>query len=276
MKAPAPLRTKDLAEVPGVLGTIARERANDYAGERTPDAVAPSGADPARLPNALRAPGLSVMAEIKRGSPSAGTIAPLDPVRAARAYQRGGAAALSVLTEPRHFGGSLTHLRRVAEVSDLPVMRKEFVVHPLQVAEAADAGADGVLLIAAVLGPALAAYLAYARAFGLAALVEVHDEAELDAALAAGTDLLGVNNRDLGTLEVDLSVAPRLLTHARGAGFEGVSVAESGYARAEELRPLRGVADAVLIGTSLAGSEDLEVALRTLREGLDAGEEGAE
>jgi indole-3-glycerol phosphate synthase len=116
-----------------------------------------------------------------------------------------------------------------------------------------------------VLGDALAPYLAYAHALGLEALVEVHDEAELDAALAAGARVLGVNNRDLRTLEVDLRVAPRLLRAARRRGYAGVAVAESGYRSAAELAPLVGLADAVLVGTSLAASADLRGALEALR-----------
>jgi indole-3-glycerol phosphate synthase len=253
-----------------VLGRIARERAADYAGVPVP--VPPpsgAGAGSGRLAGALAAPGLAIVAEVKRGSPSAGTLADLDPVEAADAYRRGGAAALSVLTEPRHFGGDLAHLRAVAAAVPLPAMRKEFVVHPAQVVEAARAGAAAVLLIAAVLGERLAAYRAWAAAWGLDALVEVHDEAELEAALAAGTEILGVNNRDLRSLEVDLATAPRLLRVAREAGFGGATVAESGYARGEQLTGLAGLADGVLIGSALAGSGDLEGALRRLRSEME-------
>jgi indole-3-glycerol phosphate synthase len=264
--APAPLDAAALAAVPGVLGRIARERAADYAGVEVPAPPPPGAAGRAgRLRDALAGPGLAVLAEVKRGSPSAGALADLDPVEAARAYRRGGAAALSVLTEPRHFGGELAHLRAVAREVDLPAMRKEFVVHPAQVAEAAQAGAAAVLLIAAVLGERLAAYRAWAGAWGLDALVEVHDEAELEAALHSGSDVLGVNNRDLRSLAVDRATAPRLLRAARSAGYAGRTVAESGYDRGAQLRELRGLADGVLIGTALAGSGDLEGALRRLR-----------
>lgn len=259
----APRTAGRLADVPGVLGRIARERAADYA-DAPLGGEAPRAADGARFEAALRAPSLAVIAEIKRGSPSAGAIADLDPVATAHAYARGGAAALSVLTEPRHFGGSLAHLRDVAAASPLPAMRKEFVVHPAQLHEAADAGASAVLLIAAVLGPELGAYLALADRLGLAALVEVHDEAETDAALDAGASVLGVNNRDLRTLEVDLATAPRLLRRARDAGFGGVAVAESGYRTPEDLAPVRDLADAVLVGTALARSGDPAGALRAL------------
>jgi len=267
-RVPAPLDAAALAGVPGVLGTIARERADDYADVPVPDPVAQARLRRGRLAAALRAPGLSVIAEIKRGSPSQGAIADLDPVAAARAYEAGGAAALSVLTEPRHFGGRLDHLRAVADASGLPAMRKEFVVHPAQLTEAADAGAAAALLIVAVVGPRLRAYLDYAHALGLDALVEVHDEDELDLALAAGSEIVGVNNRDLRTLAVDRGTAPRLLRRAREAGFGGVLVAESGYAAADDLAEVLGLADAALIGTSLAGSGDLTGALRTLLAGV--------
>ena len=267
-RVPAPLDAAALADVPGVLGTIARERADDYADVPVPDPVAQARPRRGRLAAALRAPGLSVIAEIKRGSPSQGAIADLDPVAASLAYEAGGAAALSVLTEPRHFGGRLEHLRAVADASGLPAMRKEFVVHPAQLTEAADAGAAAALLIVAVVGPRLGAYLDYAHALGLDALVEVHDEDELDLALAAGSEIVGVNNRDLRTLAVDRGTAPRLLRRAREAGFGGVLVAESGYAAADDLAEVLGLADAALIGTSLAGSGDLTGALRTLLAGV--------
>ncbi|MEX2502630.1 MAG: indole-3-glycerol phosphate synthase TrpC, partial [Trueperaceae bacterium] len=263
--------TARLALVPGVLGRIARERANDYADAAAPapptgDAATPPG----RFEDALRGPGLSFVTEIKRGSPSQGAIADLDPVRAAHAYAEGGAAALSVLTEPRHFGGDLAHLRTVARACPLPAMRKEFVVHPAQVAEAAEAGAAAVLLIVAVLEDATGAYLRYAHALGLDALIEVHDQRELDLALNIGARIVGVNNRDLRTLDVDLRTAPRLIQAARDAGFAGACVAESGYAIANDLREVLPLADAVLIGTSLAGSGDLTGALRTVRRDVGA------
>jgi len=282
VEAPQPLAPDSWGPSLGVLGRIARERAHDYAGAAVAY-PATAGAEPtaAERPrpafaasllaarDAARAASqplqLAVIAEVKRASPSQGGIAPLDPVEAARAYRAGGAAALSVLTEPRHFGGELAHLAQVAAAVDLPLLRKEFVVHPAQVVEAAANGASAVLLIVALLGERTGAYLRFAHALGLEALVEVHDDAELDVALAAGTRLLGVNNRDLTTLRIDLATAPRLIARARAAGFDGVAVAESGYRAAVELTELHGVADAVLVGTSLAGSGDLAAALERLR-----------
>lgn len=265
----APLDQGVLARVPGVLGTISRERAADYAEVPVPAAPSRDGARPGRFESALRSGRLEIIAEVKRGSPSQGAIAELDPVTAAIQYQAGGAAALSVLTEPRHFGGTLEHLRQVATAVALPAMRKEFVVHPAQVHEAAQAGAAAVLLIAALLGEALADYLRYTWALGLDALVEVHDDTELGQALEAGSELIGVNNRDLRTLEIDRSTAPRLSRKARQDGFTGVLIAESGYHGPESLREVVGLADAALVGTALARSGDLESSLRAWRAALD-------
>jgi indole-3-glycerol phosphate synthase len=260
---PEPLTLAELERVPGVLGRIGRERLHDCL--QAPEVWDGSSGGPrASFLEALRGPALSLIAEIKRASPSQGQIAPLDPVTAARQYAAGGAAALSVLTEPRHFGGVLQHLRDVRQAVGLPLLRKDFTVHPVQLEEALAAGASAVLLIVALLGEQTAAYLRYARELGLDALVEVHDDAELDIALASGARLIGVNNRNLVTLEIDLATAPRLITRARAEGYAGLLVAESGYHSADEVLELQGVADAVLVGTSLAGSGDLEGAVRTL------------
>lgn len=285
---PSPLSSDQVDRVPGVLGKISRERLQDYADYRPAQAASEHvGAETGRVDRPVRpsfeqalragaaarsaadATPLAVIAEIKRASPSQGAIAPLDPVAAAQAYAAGGASALSVLTEPRHFGGSLQNLRDVASSqageSALPLLRKDFTVHPRQVVEAAAAGASAVLLIVAVLGEQTRAYLEFARSLGLDALVEVHEDGELDVALAAGASLIGVNNRDLRSLEIDLNTAPRLVRRARDEGFDGVLVAESGYRSREELHAVEGLADAVLVGTSLAGSGNLTEALRRLR-----------
>ncbi|HKI56424.1 MAG TPA: indole-3-glycerol phosphate synthase TrpC [Trueperaceae bacterium] len=261
--APAPVAADALARVPGVLGGIARERARDYADAVLPARLA-SAPSESGFAAALRRRGVAVIAEVKRSSPSQGHIRELDPAAVARAYAGAGAAAVSVLTEPRHFGGSLEDLEAVASTVTLPLLRKDFVVHPGQIVEARQHGAAAVLLIAAVLGEALPAYLAFARAVGLGALVEVHDEEELALAMRSGSRVIGVNNRDLRTLEVDLALAPRLLRSARERGFEGVLVAESGYREAAQLAALEGVADAVLIGSSLAASGDPGAALAAL------------
>lgn len=247
-------------QVGGVLGEIARRRAEEVV----PHPLPPF---PQTLPSfreALLQPGLSVIAEVKKASPSEGLIREMDPVLAAQAYARGGARAISVLTEPHRFGGSLEDLKAVRQAVDLPLLRKDFVVDPFMLHEARAYGASAVLLIVALLGELTGAYLAEAKKLGLDALVEVHTERELSVALEAGADIIGINNRDLETLRIDLETAPRLGRRAREKGFEGVLVAESGYARREELLPLKGLFDAVLIGTSLMRSPSLEEALRAL------------
>ena len=213
---------------------------------------------------ALKAPGVSLIAEHKRRSPSAGLIReelPLEEV--VRAYERGGAAALSVLTEAPNFGGSLDDLRRARTASTLPILRKDFTVDPYQVHEAFAAGADAILLIVAALDDAALAELdRLAAELGLVALVEVHDERELERALAIGPRLLGINNRDLATLEVDL----RRTFELRSAVPEGVTVvAESGFSQAQQLRELaQARVDGVLIGEALMRAPDVEAAVRRL------------
>lgn len=248
----------DLSRVEGVLGQIARRRLEEVR----PYPLPPFPERPS-FREALGAPGLSLIAEIKRKSPSEGVIAPLDAREAAWAYRRGGARAISVLTEPWAFGGSLEDLLAAAEAG-LPLLRKDFVVHPFMLEEARAFGASAVLLIAAVLGEALPFYLQKAEELGLDALVEVHTEKELELALEAGAGIIGVNNRDLATLKVDLSTAPTLGRRARERGFSGLLVAESGYRMKAELEALKGLFDAVLVGTSLSKSQDLEEAVRTL------------
>ncbi|AEG33585.1 Indole-3-glycerol-phosphate synthase [Thermus thermophilus SG0.5JP17-16] len=249
----------DLARVPGVLGEIARRRALEVVPYPLPE--------PPPVPSfkeALLLPGLSLIAEVKKQSPSEGLIREVDPVEAALAYQRGGARAVSVLTEPHRFGGSLLDLKRVREAVDLPLLRKDFVVDPFMLEEARAFGASAALLIVALLGELTGAYLEEARRLGLEALVEVHTERELEIALEAGAEILGINNRDLATLKINLETAPRLGRLARKRGFGGVLVAESGYSRKGELKALEGLFDAVLIGTSLMRAPDLEAALREL------------
>jgi indole-3-glycerol phosphate synthase len=214
--------------------------------------------------DALARPGLSIIAEHKRRSPSAGPIREdLSLEDVVGAYERGGAAALSVLTEPDWFGGSLDDLRRARRASSLPALRKDFIVDAWQIEEAYAAGADAILLIVAALtAPELVALQARAAAIGLPALVEVHDAAELAIAADAGAAIIGVNNRDLTTLEVDVRRTYELLE----AMPTGVTVvAESGFRTAAELTELAAAGvDAVLIGEALMRSADLEGALRAL------------
>ncbi|MEF2280495.1 indole-3-glycerol phosphate synthase TrpC [Deinococcus sp. YIM 134068] len=252
----------NFGRVPGVLGRIVRERAGDYAGADA--ALGAARPRHRRFHAALSGAALALIAEVKRASPSEGAIAPLDPATAARAYEAGGAAAISVLTEPRHFDGNPEALHAVVSAVSVPVLRKDFVVHPAMLREAADWGASAALLMVSVLGEAVGEYLETAHQLGLDALVEVHDEVELDVALIAGAEIIGVNNRDLTTLHIDLGVSPHLIRRAREGGFTGLLVAESGYRTPADVDGVRGLADAVLVGTSLAGSGDLEGAARRL------------
>lgn len=251
MSALEPILAGAARRVKALREAVAAGRAPALAERLAAPPVAPSGA----FVRALRQPGLAVVAEVKRRSPSAGAIAPIpDPAALARAYAAGGAVAVSVLTEPERFGGSLGDLEAVARAVRVPVLRKDFLLDPLQLAEAAEAGAGAVLLIVAALGGRTAAMLAASGRLGLEALVEAHDEAELDAALAAGALVVGVNSRDLRTFAVDLRVAERLRPRIP-AGV--VAVAESGVRTPEDARRLREAGyDAVLVGEALAAAAD--------------------
>lgn len=198
---------------------------------------------------------VSVIAEFKRESPSAGTIrGDEDAAERAVRYRDAGAAALSVLTEPTRFGGSLGDLTAAAGASGLPALMKDFVVAPAQIRAGRDAGASAVLLVARCLDDGeLRALYEEAVEDGLDALVEVHDAAELDRALALPAALIGVNNRDLDTLAVDRRRAASLLPRVPA---DRIAVAESGYLEPEHLTGLRGAADAVLIGTALMRAAD--------------------
>lgn len=216
---------------------------------------------------ALSRPGTSVVAEHKRRSPSAGEIRSGASVTdIVRAYERGGAAALSVLTETRHFGGSLDDLREARAASDLPVLRKDFTVDPYQLVEARAAGADAVLLVVGSLdSDTLGQLFEEAQALDLDTLVEVHDHEELEAALAIGADLLGINNRDLADFSVDISKTFELLADVP-AGKTVVS--ESGIVRREQIEELERVGvDAVLVGETLMRAPDPEAACRELSRG---------
>ncbi len=213
---------------------------------------------------ALRAPGLSVIAEHKRRSPSAGVIREdLELEDVVGAYEQAGAAALSILTEPHSFGGSLEDLRRARAATRLPILRKDFILDRFQVAEAFAAGADAILLIVAALPERdLAELQAQALDLGIPALVEVHDHRELEVATAAGAALIGINNRDLTTLQVDPRTTFALLERMP----PGTTViAESGFNRPEQLDELAGAGvDAVLVGEALMRSADIEAAARNL------------
>jgi indole-3-glycerol phosphate synthase len=205
-----------------------------------------------------------IVAEVKRASPSAGAIdARLDAPAQARRYQNAGAACVSVLTDGPGFGGSLDDLVAVRAAVSIPVLRKDFVIDRHQLLEARAAGADAALLIVAALpGDALRRLLDDARVLGLDALVEVHDAGELEAALGAGATLLGVNNRDLRTFQVDLAVSERLLP-ALPAKVKGV--AESGVRTAEDARRLRSAgATNLLVGEALVRAADPGALIREM------------
>jgi indole-3-glycerol phosphate synthase len=199
---------------------------------------------------------LGVIAEIKRRSPSKGDLnAGLDPAEMAATYERGGAACLSVLTDAEHFGGSVADLRAARTACALPVLRKDFTVSECDVLDARIMGADCVLLIAAALGPAeLASFHALAVDVGLDVLVEIHDERELEHAIAADAALIGVNQRDLVTFQVDHERAVRM---AGEIPDQAIKVAESGVRGADDARSLRRAGyDAVLVGETLVTSSD--------------------
>ena len=218
--------------------------------------------------SALARPGgVNVIAEFKRRSPSRGAIrADADPAAAARDYEAGGACALSVLTDEPFFGGSMDDLVRARAATGLPVLRKDFIVDPWQVAEAAAGGADAVLLIVAALpGPELSALHAAAVAAGLDVLVEVHDRTELERALAIPARIIGVNSRDLRTMTVDLRTA---LDLAAAIPDSVIAVAESGIRTPDDVRRLRGAGyDAVLVGEHLMTDPAPRAALAALVRG---------
>ncbi len=213
---------------------------------------------------ALRGPGIGVIAEVKRASPSRGQLAPIsDPAELARCYQAGGARIISVLTEQRRFNGSLADLDAVRAAVTIPVLRKDFIVRPYQIHEARAHGADMLLLIVAALDqPALVSMLDRTESLGMTALVEVHTEEEADRALQAGATVIGVNARDLKTLDVDRDCFGRI---APGLPSRIIRVAESGVRGPADLLGYAGAgADAVLVGEGLVTSGDPRTAVSDL------------
>ena len=239
----------------------AREAAVDFAEIKRRAA----GAVPPRdVMAALRAPGIGVIAEVKRSSPSKGKLATIpDPADLAATYAGGGARVISVLTEERKFGGTLADLAAVRAAVDVPILRKDFIVSPYQVHEARAHGADLVLLIVAALEQnALDALLDRVESLGMTALVEVHTEEEADRALDAGAKVIGVNARNLHTLEIDRTIFGRI---APGLPNDVLRVAESGVRGPADLLTYAGWgADAVLTGESLVTSGDPQAAVRSL------------
>jgi len=264
-----------------ILDTIVEQKKRELA------ALPPGSCDAAQLHQLIQARGdqrdfaaalrrpasgtVALIAEIKKASPSAGIICPdFDPVRIAQQYEAAGATCLSVLTDEKFFQGSLQYLKQVREAVKLPLLRKDFIIDERQVGEAVEWGADAILLIVAILDDAnLRRLLALAEQAGLAALVEVHDEAELDRAVAAGASLIGVNNRNLKTFKVDLATTERLANRLRAAPglprSTALLVAESGiHTRADVERVSQCGAQAILVGESLMRQPDVGRKLREL------------
>jgi len=254
---------------PGILEKIAATKRDEV------EALRPRAADleaaaleadaPRDFAGALgRRGAVSVIAEVKRRSPGAGAIRPhLDPAALATRYQEGGAAAMSVLTDSDYFGGSLEDLRAARAVVGLPVLRKDFVIDPLQVLEARAAGTDAILLIVRILDDArLADLLSMAGSLGMAALVEAHDGSELERALMAGARVVGINNRDLSTFTTNLTVTLDLLAEVPD---DVLIVSESGIRGGDDVALLGGVGvDAVLVGEWLLGHWDPADGVREL------------
>ncbi len=212
-----------------------------------------------RLLNALKIAGLSVIAEIKRKSPSKGDLAAIpDPLVLAHQYSKAGAAAISILTDRDYFGGSKEDLYKVAHDLNIlhppPLLRKDFIIHPLQIAESKKIGASAILLIVRILKRRLLLFLEAAHQIGLDCLVEVHNEEEVHMALDAGAKIIGINHRDLQTFEVDLSLSEKLLPKIPK---EVVKVSESGLLNLQDVKKMHELgADGVLIGEMLVQSKD--------------------
>jgi indole-3-glycerol phosphate synthase len=212
---------------------------------------------------ALSGPGLSVIAEIKKASPSKGIIREdFDPLKIAGTYEKGGAAAISVLTEEKYFLGSLGILREVVKAVSVPVLRKDFIIDEYQLYEAAHAGASAALLIAAVLEQdRLSDYVSLARDLGMAVLVEVHNEDDLEKALKSPGNILGINNRDLRTFATDLEVTFRLKKRVPAHGY--LVVSESGIQGPQQLLLLKEAGiNAVLVGEALMREPDIGAKLK--------------
>jgi indole-3-glycerol phosphate synthase len=236
-----------------ILDQILARKREDVARAKKarPLSAPPRRARPHAFSASLAAPGVGMICEIKKASPSRGPIdLGLDVAKRAGEYTTAGARGISVLTEEHFFAGSLTDLETAARVTTTPLLRKDFIVDPYQILETAHSSAAALLLIVAALEPsALKEYLAQAQELGLDALVEVHTEAELEVALASNATLVGVNNRNLDTLVVDLGVSRRLIPRIRPPR---IAVAESGFSTPQEVAELSGLgAKAFLVGEAL-------------------------
>lgn len=212
--------------------------------------------------------GIALIAEVKKASPSVGVIVHnFDPEQIAREYEAAGASALSVLTDEKFFQGKLDYLRLIRETVRLPLLRKDFIIDELQIYEAAGSGADAILLIVSILSDdQLRNYRALAKHLRMAALVEVHDERELERAINTGAELIGINNRDLKTFKVDLGTTARLAATIRsGQEPDRIVVAESGiHTRADVERVQMAGANAILVGESLMKSGNIAAKVKEL------------
>ncbi len=219
---------------------------------------------------AVRRPGMSLIAEVKKASPSKGPLLHgVDPVNLACLYEAEGARAISILTDERYFRGSLEDLVSVQQAVSLPCLRKEFIIDEFQVYEARAANADAILLIVRCLSDAqIKEYMAAAARLGMASLVETHDEKEIERAVNVGAHMIGINNRDLNTFEVDLNTTLRLKNHVPGGH---ALVSESGIRTRDHVRMLEdGGVDAILVGETLLTSSNIAQTIRDLL-GLDEG-----
>ncbi len=259
----------------GELSAASRVRADRLTNRAAVLERAAAAAPPVPgLASALRGATVAVIGEVKRRSPSKGDIAPgLSAAAQSAAYEAGGAAALSILTEPLRFGGSDEDVHAARAATMLPILKKDFHVDALQMLEARALGASGALLIARALPPAaLRELAAVARGVGLETLVEIRDEWELEAALAADAAIIGVNNRNLETLQIDLATGERLVPQIPA---DRIAVFESGvYTVAEVERAAAAGADAVLVGSSISAAPDPAAAVRALARVASRGRTG--
>lgn len=254
-----------------ILDDIAAKRKEQLRREmdavpfQTVKQAAEKGAQPLNFKKALRKCRLSVIAEVKRASPSKGLICPdFHPAQIAQGYEAAGADAVSVLTEEAYFQGSAAVLREVRAAVKIPVLRKDFIISPYQIYEARAIGADAILLIAALLDTeTMKEYRKIADSLGLACLMEVHHEEELNKVLDAGAEIVGINNRDLKTFRVNLGTTVRL---AQFIPPECILVSESGFqSRGDVEKAEQAGANAILIGETLMRSGNAPATLRELR-----------
>ncbi|HHQ45363.1 MAG TPA: indole-3-glycerol phosphate synthase TrpC [Candidatus Altiarchaeales archaeon] len=214
------------------------------------------------LSESIKSRDFGLIAEIKKASPTLGKIREVDAAETARIYEDAGVSAISVLTEEKHFGGSLNDLKRVKEAISIPVIRKDFIVDKAELYEARAYGADAVLLIAAILGGKTRDFVGEARKIGLECLVEVHDESEVKHAIESGAKLIGINNRNLETLEIDMKTVERI---APLIPADRIIIAESGVKdRTDVLRMRKAGAKAALVGSSVMQAEDAAGKIREL------------